>query len=125
MPPIDSLRAMAPARKKHRLSNQAHFKITSSAPFGGEGGSQVKKRGGKGDAERGTGGEGTDRRDRWGSESEGTRWKGRERGGGEKTYKTQRNIFETGSPQRHRSTEEKLDRPVIYLAPRAFSLHLS
>ena len=46
-------------------------------------------------------------------------------GGGEKTYKTQRNIFETGSPQRHRSTEEKLDRPGVYLAPRAFSLQLS
>ena len=94
--------------QKHRLSNQAHFKITSSAPFGGEG-SQVKKRGGKGDAELGTGGgEGRDRRDRWGSESEGTRGKGREREGGEKTYKTQRNIFETGSPPRHRSTVEKL-----------------
>ena len=68
--------------QKHCFSNQAHFKITSSAPFGG-GGSQVKKRGGKGDAELGTGGEERDRRDRWGSESEGIRGREGKRGKGE------------------------------------------
>ena len=41
--------------------------------------------------------------------------------GGEKTYKTQRNIFETGSPQRHRSTVEKVESS-WRLAPPAFSL---
>ena len=82
-------------------SNQAYFKSEHSAPPREKG---VKKRKGE---ERGMPNrQGMLRgRDRWGSESEGTSGKK----GGKEVYKTQRNIFETGSPQHHRSTVTKLD----------------